>query len=516
MNIWTVAKSRPGNGRLTRTFLNKIETHVLEMSANRVRAKKDNWELSYICDKVLDFLNLSEKIAVCPYEPHFLHDIRETEEVFIAKNSKRRYSLDYIQSNEFLNKDGVYYSTACFTTYKKYNPTTHLLRLVSELTWNIGNLKSCGRCGSIVEEADMVYNASLETHIDKACDYKLANWQNPLPDLSDPIGNYHSHKNTWMFIPQRKGKEKSIPMGVEIEMHSTLGNSKRAAISSASQIHLNHPDNQYYFEWDGSLVDGGFEMVTNPMTLEFHQEWWEPVLKTLRKYAVGYSVEQQYKKNNKRGDLDDFEKEAAEGESYDYGIHVTISRKNIPDAAIAKLCKFFGDSKNKAFLWAVAQRAKMYGGYTLGSSNNPKLADTLIIKDKKVAGGVDRRQPVNIKGTSFIEFRLFRSTLNQVSFLKNLEFIDAIINYLKSAPGVKVDHRTFILWLQKPENSKRYPNLLTYLQHPLFFVKGAGKVKNDWLDLFTDYKLVIRDPLKEYGPKLAVVDQQDLAEGSMI
>lgn len=520
--IWDMKRKcqELGEQRPSNRFLGTLQTYIRETARKRWtrRDRSDaHREFDEIANAIIKFIGVKDVVLVL-HETNFLIRKEDSVLVFLGKDSSCLYSKEYVDASGLeISEDGNVYATTCYRTYKTFDETSKTLKYTKALYWKIGPTASCARCGSTVLKSELVYSEMSEQWIDKACDHRLKSWVNPLPNLAEPITGYHSHRSGWLFLIQRKKNEKSIPMGIEIEIHSSIANDHSGAIKSAQHILMNHPDNNYYFEWDGSLRDGGFEMITNPMTLEYHQGWWESILRTMRTACVGYNVEKQYIKNmTNQQPLSVSQEQQADNESVDYGIHITVSRKYISDAVVTKLCKFFDDSKNKEFLWCIAQRSKMYGGYTLGSKAKPKARDTLIIAEKKVSGGADRRQPVNLKGHSFIEFRMFRSTLNQVSFIKNLEFIDAIISYLSSAPGVKVDHRTFILWLTKAQNSKRYPNLVLYLQHPLFFVKGAGKVKNNWSDLFTNYKLVVSDPLKEYGPKPVFVDNNDVVERSMI
>jgi hypothetical protein len=266
----------------------------------------------------------------------------------------------------------------------------------------------------------------------------------------------------------------------------------------------------YYFETDGRLAEGGFEMITNPMTLEFGQEWWGRMLPLLRKHCVGYGVEKLlYGEDHDGG--------ASVHSAVNYGIHITVSRRHVPDIVIPKMQRFFDDKQNSAFIAAVAQRNVIYGGYYLGAKDKPvaKMVLPWIGKDIKTIRSQERRCPINIKGiqrgeTGLIEFRMFRSTLNQVSFLKNLEFIDAITSYYKERLGMSVDHRLFIGYVL--DNRRRYPNLIEYLKHPVYFVKGCGVVKNTWRSLVEGVVVKKFDPLSEYGPSLVSGDPADLLE----
>lgn len=310
-----------------------------------------------------------------------------------------------------------------------------------------------------------------------------------------------------------KEQETSIPMGVELEMHSKISNSTSGAQRAASSILLatesDYPN--YYFETDGSLSEGGFEMITNPMTLEYGTEWWGKMLPIIRKYCVGYNAEKQIfgDKHNNGSSVESM---------LNYGIHITVSRSKLPNIVLPKLQRFFDDKRNAEFIQAIAQRNVLYGGYYLGSKDKPKAKDVLPWYGKNISTikTMDRRTPINIKGLSrgdgggLVEFRMFRSTLNTVSFLKNLEFIDAITSYYKEQLGMSTDHRKFIGYVV--DNRRRYQNLITYLQHPRYFVKGVGIIKNTWLPLVDGIVFRTFDPLNEYGKPIPQLDTADTLE----
>ena len=81
------------------------------------------------------------------------------------------------------------------------------------------------------------------------------------------------------------------------------------------------------------------------------------------------------------------------------------------------------------------------------------------------------------------EFRLFQSTLHLPSFMKNLEFIWALIEWtnLKSATGAVWQHDKFIAWLGKLHGAEtRYPYLFAFLRKPSYSGIGFDSIKNVW------------------------------------
>lgn len=429
---------------------------------------------------------------------------------------ERRYIEQDVRNPDILKlyriivgSDGVLYDQNLAVNYLTINRSEYNRH--KALPWEVGEIQACVCCGNVFLKKDMVYNDIYEDYVDTICHEHSFKIKNQAPPRDDPISSYHSHRRTWQFIPQRvNSKDHGLAIGVELEMHSTKGNSITGAQNAARDILRETKENSpnYYFEWDGSLSEGGFEMITNPMSLNYGRDWWSNMLPIIRKSCVGYNVEKHLNSESDGG--------AQPGTAYNYGIHLTVSTKYLPHSVLPKLTKFFDFTENKEFLEAIAQRSIIYGGTRLGTIVKPKADDRLrwTKGQAKSFMSLDRRLPVNIKG-KLVEFRMFRSTLNTISFLKNLEFLHAIITYYQETMTQSIHHRDFILWLSK--NRKTYPNLILYLQHPIYFVKGVGKVKNVWLPLIKEVKpFKVRDVLEEYGPKPLYEDSADAIETSMV
>lgn len=169
------------------------------------------------------------------------------------------------------------------------------------------------------------------------------------------------------------------------------------------------------------------------------------------------------------------------------------------------------DAKNEAFVHAIAQRTQVYSAYVeMCSLNDPKIrqingGNSLYCTGYRTARsrftgrsidapsqkirGVGKYAPVNWKD-SVAEFRLFQSTLHTQSFMKNLEFVWALIAWTKpeTASGSSTDHRDFIRWLDTPQQRADYPNLVAHLSHRTFWAigrDGTHRFSNPWLDLMT-------------------------------
>jgi len=93
---------------------------------------------------------------------------------------------------------------------------------------------------------------------------------------------------------------------------------------------------------------------------------------------------------------------------------------------------------------------------------------------------------------------MFRTTLNQESFMKNIEFIDAFHKWCIQTP-YNTSFKAFLNWLTNPNpDQDRYPNLLAYLSREKFACKETGTFKNP-------FKQFMKEDFKK-GQKLLFAD----------
>lgn len=190
---------------------------------------------------------------------------------------------------------------------------------------------------------------------------------------------------------------------------------------------------------DGTLARG-FEIVSRPMTFIHHKAMWDVFL----------------------------EKRPACLRSYDTktcGMHIHYSKKALTSLQLGKILVFVNDPNNRSFIVAMAGREPCEW-----SKMHPKK-----IEDATGPPG-EKYQAVNILPKHTVEFRLFKGTLNRKSFLRNIEFVHAIIHFFKPVPG---ENQTVG---GVPEFSKfvadhqiDYPNLNEFIEKSLKRTKPITK-----------------------------------------
>jgi hypothetical protein len=328
----------------------------------------------------------------------------------------------------------------------------------------------CPRCAHTWMKGSLKYKEELDQEVCPQCFSTLI--VNRKFSLGTIYGGYHSHKD-WTFLPQKIKNDPGFPMGIELEVQCKEASLDNISMLSAwdiyqQQLLINPEWHNIYFERDGSLSDSSVEIISNPMTLDFHKEYWSKMLPVIKEHCAGWDV----KKYNA-------------GTHLNYGIHITFHRKNWSDLQLARLTKFVEAKGNKDFIHAIAQRTCNYGGRAVAGSTKAHLNEVVQIEAGKIKGGLNRNQSINVKGDGkFVEVRMFNSTLNYESFLKNIEFLDAFRAWCKETP-LHFDYVNFLNWLgTRPHHKYRYEHLISYLSRPKFFVKGLDKgIANPWMTL---------------------------------
>ncbi len=186
------------------------------------------------------------------------------------------------------------------------------------------------------------------------------------------------------------------------------------------------------FKWDGS-VDSGWEIVTRPFTLQEQREFWH---------------EEKFKMLDKKGFI-----------SYTAphnGMHVHVSRFGLTQLQIAKVIRFIHNPDNRPFIKKIAQREeKQYAEFSQKKNFN-------CLKNHQYR----KYTAVNLIPQNTIEFRLFKGTLSFAAFHKNLEFVDAILNFCAAAnSGVKESEVWWNFVYFVSSRRKEYPFLWEYCQH---------------------------------------------------
>jgi len=210
-------------------------------------------------------------------------------------------------------------------------------------------------------------------------------------------------------------------LGVELEVEIISGSYK----DTAKQVLALAPKS-YILKEDGSLAKG-FEICSVPLSLEEHQIFWPTI-------------------------WDNFPNNIRSWNTETCGMHVHASKKRLSSLQIGKILVFINSQKLRKYIVKIADRIC------------PNYAAMERKKFTDVRKGTRKHESVSTCAYDTIEIRIFKGTLNLQSFLKNLEFTQALIEY--TAP-TKVSLRQVENWelfcVFVFKEKKRFPNLVKYM-----------------------------------------------------
>lgn len=211
-------------------------------------------------------------------------------------------------------------------------------------------------------------------------------------------------------------------VGVELEVEPASGFNRTTAVAAVRK----HLSPKYcVLKEDGSLGPGGFEIVTRPDSIDVHVREFKKLLdSTERKFLRSWSTGR-------------------------CGMHVHVNRKWLTQLQLGKMLVFLNHDKNRRFVSGIAGRSCD----TWAKMKSKKITDVRRYDERYVA--------LNI-GPNTAEFRIFRGTVAIDGFVKNLEFVRALVEF--TAPAARsiadsVDHTKFVRWV----SPKAYPTLYDYL-----------------------------------------------------
>lgn len=210
-----------------------------------------------------------------------------------------------------------------------------------------------------------------------------------------------------------------------------------------------------YCKHDGSL-DDGFEMVTHPMTLDYHRKEmpWKKILHCA--VDMGYTSHQ----------------------AGTCGLHVHVNRdafgdtERAQDAVIARILFFF--EKNWEELLKFSRRTQHqldHWAARYGYKDHPK---ELLDHAKK--GHAGRYTSVNLTNADTIEFRIFRGTLKYNTLIVTLQLLDRICDvalFLSDDEIKAMSWTTFVSGCTAPELVQYLKERRLYVNDP---VESEGEV----------------------------------------
>jgi hypothetical protein len=195
--------------------------------------------------------------------------------------------------------------------------------------------------------------------------------------------------------------------GIELEVERNGSSTDKSSMAKL----IEH--DSYYLKNDGSLSDG-FEIVTHPLTFSYIQQ----------NKSIIFSKMLSLLSSNRYRSYD----------SDTCGMHIHLSKKAFGTWQLYRFIKFFVD--NKDFVTYISQRKseQLNKWATIEEEND----NAIIYKAKKKGGNSKRYVAINLQNDKTVELRIFRGTLNHMSFMKNIEFAYALFNFTRDCKDISL------------------------------------------------------------------------------
>ena len=295
--------------------------------------------------------------------------------------------------------------------------------------------ESCTHCGSLIHRRDTYYRGD-----DPYCH----DCYHSLP--AQGINDYYFKPEPIFYGTGKRffGVELEIDEGGECD--SNAEKILRVANSDSELVYTKH---------DGSLNDG-FEIVTHPMTLSFHENKmpWAEIMETAKE--MGYTSHQ----------------------AGTCGLHVHINRTTFgateseQEAAIARVLYFFEKFWDELLKFSRrTQRQLDRWAARYGYKEQPKD----ILDHAKGNNHAGRYTAVNLTNRDTVEFRMFRGTLKYNTLIATLELLDNICEmavYLTDKDVQGLSWTSFAAGCTQPE-------LVQYLKERRLYVNDVVTSEED-------------------------------------
>ena len=294
------------------------------------------------------------------------------------------------------------------------------------------NYVNCSECGRLIHNDDAHYTDDSDEPYCQDCYDKMYN---------ESIHDYY-YKPSPIFY----GGEGSLFMGIELEIDEAGEDSY-----NAQQIVdiANRHNERIYCKHDGSL-DDGFEIVSHPMTLEFHQNemnWKEILAKAIN---LGYT-------SHNAGSC---------------GLHIHCNRnffgsdENEQEIAIGRVVYLTERFWNELVKFSRRTTGSLNRWAAKYATISETVAETYQkAKDKDMG----RYVAVNLSNYSTIEFRMFRGTLKYETFIATIQLVDEICRTAVRLCDFEMENLSWSEFVQQIDRETK-TELIAYLKSRRLYV----------------------------------------------
>ena len=296
---------------------------------------------------------------------------------------------------------------------------------------------TCSDCGVLVHE-DRAYTENGDYYCQSCCD-----------DLDNSIIEDYSYKPCPVFHGFA-----SRYFGVELELDE--GGETDDSASELMRIANTRADN-IYIKHDGSLHDG-FEIVTHPMSLEYHRKEmpWIAVLK--KAISLGYTSHK----------------------AKTCGLHVHVNRASLgadeeaQEACISRILFFV--EKHWEELLKFSRRTEEQLNQWARRYGYKQNAKELLEHAKSSDAG--RYACINLQNRNTIEFRIFRGTLKYNTLIATLQLVEKICDLAFSWSDEEVEMLSWTSFVEYIDE-KAMPELVQYLKERRIYINEIVETEEE-------------------------------------
>ncbi len=297
---------------------------------------------------------------------------------------------------------------------------------------------SCTDCGCTIPYDDAYYDSEDEERYDPRC------YSCHCRHADERAIHDYYYKPEPIFLGTG-----SRYLGVELEIDGAGESNVNAA--KIAEI-ANHGEKRIYIKHDGSL-DDGFEIVTHPMTLDYHRNKmsWARVLEEAK--------ELEYL-SHKAGTC---------------GLHVHVNRtafgetEAAQEEVIARILYFFEKHWEELLKFSRRTRKQLQ-----------QWADRYGLKEqpqdilKHAKGNRQRYTAVNLTNRETVEFRMFRGTLKLNTLIATLQLVDRICDVALYFSDEEIKAMS---WTTFAAGCSHFPELVQYLKERRLYVNEPVEIE---------------------------------------
>lgn len=357
---------------------------------------------------------------------------------FIAKDEAR------------LTHNGTYICNSCAINYTACASCGHLLTQ-EQVNRTADNYSYCSDCFStntrICADCGEVYSQHMGGSTATSINGETVWYCQDCKEKHIDIHSY-SYKPHGGFRTTNKDEQNTQEFfGAEIEI-GNCSDANRYARSFLDLVNGDKAEQNVYLKQDSSIVGGGFECVTKPMTRSYIYDEFLPKLRS----GLSFLDEHNFKGHNHGG------------------IHIHVSKNAFNDRQVARIIPLlFTSNEDELSFWlTLTQRQKdnllRWGAISetnLSTGDKATMSAQILSGARNWKNGImDTRGAMNIvSSANTIEFRIFNSSTIPERIMERFEVIFSLKDFADTE--IEVSHANYIKYIE--HNKDKYTFLYDYL-----------------------------------------------------